>query len=336
MLAITIVSPAEEYRQRLARRDAEVSRFDKLNARVGTVRLLLGISIIVALLFAFTPRVAPLIWLAASIAAFAGVVVYHRSVRSGRDRSARAAAFYRNRIARIEDRWMGTGSSGERFEAPHHVYAADLDLFGKGSVFELLSTARTRMGEDTLAGWLLAPAPAGDDSERHAASPICAAALDLREDLAMLAEQSTAGVHPEALLAWAAAPQRARAGLAPSVRVALPLLALGGAVVWVVWDSRRLFCWSSRSKRGAHALKAQWESSDPRHGECFRRCQAVRRRCCCGWSRSRSPRRRCSALIGRLSLARATGVRDRSRALGTVVSFVEARRNPFSRCSRFR
>ena len=34
----------------------------------------------------------------------------------------------------------------------------DLDLFGPASLFELLSIARTRAGEETLAAWLLAPA----------------------------------------------------------------------------------------------------------------------------------------------------------------------------------
>ena len=37
------------------------------------------------------------------------------------------------------------------------VYADDLDLFGRGSLFELISTARTGAGESTLARWLLAP-----------------------------------------------------------------------------------------------------------------------------------------------------------------------------------
>ena len=46
---------------------------------------------------------------------------------------------------------MGTGEPGDRFRDDHHVYANDLDLFGRGSLFELLSLARTRTGEETLA-----------------------------------------------------------------------------------------------------------------------------------------------------------------------------------------
>ena len=47
---------------------------------------------------------------------------------------------------------------GARFADHEHPYADDLDLFGPGSVFERLTACRTRIGEDTLAAWLLAPA----------------------------------------------------------------------------------------------------------------------------------------------------------------------------------
>ena len=39
----------------------------------------------------------------------------------------------------------------------------------KASLFELLSLARTRMGEDTLATWLLSPSPLAEIKQRHAA-----------------------------------------------------------------------------------------------------------------------------------------------------------------------
>jgi DNA mismatch repair ATPase MutS len=65
------------------------------------------------------------------------------------------------------------------------VYAADLDLFGRGSLFELLSIARTRMGEETLAEWLLAPSAVDQICERHSAVRELSEQLDFREDLAI-------------------------------------------------------------------------------------------------------------------------------------------------------
>ena len=93
---------------------------------------------------------------------------------------------------------------------PAHPYAQDLDLFGKGSLFELLSTARTHIGEDTLARWLLAPAEPATLRERNQAVDELRPRMDLREDLAVLAEEARTGVDPSALAAWGEAPRDAR------------------------------------------------------------------------------------------------------------------------------
>src|SRR5439155_4694671 len=106
---------------------------------------------------AFARQALPGWLIAAPAAAFSALLIYHARLLRARDRAKRAARYYERAIARIEDRWLGTGESGARFRDPNHPYAEDLDLFGQGSLFELLSTARTRVGEDTLAKWLLAP-----------------------------------------------------------------------------------------------------------------------------------------------------------------------------------
>ena len=63
----------------------------------------------------------------------------------------------------------GTGEPGDRFRDDQHLYANDLDIFGSGSLFELLSIARTRAGEDALAAWLTAPAAPQEIAARQAA-----------------------------------------------------------------------------------------------------------------------------------------------------------------------
>lgn len=135
----------------------------------------------------------------------------------------------------MEDRWTDSGETGDRFEDSHHVYAADLDLFGKGSLFQLLSTARTRMGEDTLAQWLLAPATVEQIRERHAAVGELRDLLDLREDLAVLGEDVGVGVHPDALSKWAESPNQMKPLWIRWLAPALAALAVAAAVTWAVW-----------------------------------------------------------------------------------------------------
>ena len=91
-------------------------------------------------------------------------------------RAQAAVTYYADGIARIEDRWMRDAPSGERFRDRNHPYADDLDVFGPGSLFQLLSSCRTPMGEDRLAGWLLHPRRFPTSASASRASPRCAAA----------------------------------------------------------------------------------------------------------------------------------------------------------------
>ena len=87
---------------------------------------------------------------------FLGLAIALTGIESSLDAAARGVAYYERALARVENRWVGGGHQGERFRNPSHLYADDLDVFGRGSLFELLSTSRTAAGERFLAGWLLA------------------------------------------------------------------------------------------------------------------------------------------------------------------------------------
>ena len=228
------MSVVEEYAKRLRAREAEVARLARLHDRIGNGRLALGaVILVVAWAVLFERALAP-VWLLIPVLAFVALIFYHSSVRRARARAERATNYYRHGMARIEDRWTGQGPTGERFAGAHHIYAADLDLFGAGSLFQLLSVARTRMGEDTLARWLLAPATIAAIKDRHAGIDDLRERLDLREEMAVLGEEDRVGVNPEALLSWAQAPNELPAGWLFWLALLLPALAVATAVVWSV------------------------------------------------------------------------------------------------------
>ena len=202
------VKPAEEYRRRLTDREFRAAHEEKIHVRVGNLRLMVAFLAALLAWLAFGHHHLSAWWLILPLIAFAVLARYHSRVLSDLDRAIRARSFYERGLARIENRWVGTGESGERFSDPHHEYAADLDLFGKGGLFELLSTARTRMGEQTLAAWLLSPATTEQIRMRHAAVDELREHLDLREDLAVTGKDSGTGVYPDALLRWAEAPNQ--------------------------------------------------------------------------------------------------------------------------------
>ncbi len=153
--------------------------------------------------------------------------------RSGQVGAARRAAdFYARGLARVEGRWPGSGVDGLTYLDLEHPYAADLDLFGRGSLFERLCTARTRTGEEVLASWLLNPADAVTIAERHLAVDELRPRLDLREDLELLGAEVRAGIDPDALAAWCAAPRTCDGWVLP---LAAAVLALAGSAALLGW-----------------------------------------------------------------------------------------------------
>jgi hypothetical protein len=227
--------PAAEYRGRLEAWQQETLRFDKLHIRFGNVRLLLTVVAAAMAWCGFRLHWISPLWLAIPIAAFGVVAVYHARVLRARKNAQRAVEVYQRGLARIEDRWMGGGQQGERFRSPDHMYAADLDVFGAGSLFELLSTARTRMGEDALSAWLLSPSSVEEIKARQGALAELRDNLDLREDLAVLGEEAGAGVAPVALLQWAEAPGEMRQAWLRWLAPLMMVLAIASVVVWAVW-----------------------------------------------------------------------------------------------------
>lgn len=231
-----------DYRSRLEQRNTAVADLDRRHAQLGYARLVLfGLAIVLVASIGWTGAT----WFLPLAAAFIGLVFYHSRVLNQLDRARRAAAFYERGLARIEDRWAGSGETGERYRSESHLYADDLDIFGSGGLFELLSTPRTRAGESTLAAWLLGPAPVAEIQGRQAAVLELSPRLDLREDLAVLGPEVRAAVDTDALLAWAKEPATLRAAWP---RLVMPVLgavsiALAGMWIWTGTAPAALVPW---------------------------------------------------------------------------------------------
>ncbi|MBI4266519.1 MAG: DNA mismatch repair protein MutS [Acidobacteria bacterium] len=224
-------APGEEYRARLGLRRGTLTVQAALDARLSYARLAtFGAGVLVAALA--WAGVIPYWWLAAPGVVFAVLAHRHDRVIRARDAAARAVAFYERGLARLEDRWAGTGEPGDRFRDDQHPYANDLDLFGSGSLFELLSIARTRAGEQVLAAWLKSPADPDEVQARQEAVAELTPALDLREAIALAGADVRASVDGEALVAWAeGTPLLGARGLRGAAWV-LTAAAVGTAFYW--------------------------------------------------------------------------------------------------------
>jgi MutS-like protein len=195
--------PHQEYSRRLKARELEAAHLQRKHLWLGNARIVLFVAILVQCWITGKTGSPSLYWLLVPIALFVGLVIAHRRVVTALNMTKRAVSVYSRGLARMEDCWAGSGETGEEFKDPLHLYAEDLDILGEGSLFQLLSTARTNMGKQCLARWLLNHADVQEVLGRHGAVSELKSRLDFREDLAVSGESERIAAKPDALIAWA-------------------------------------------------------------------------------------------------------------------------------------
>ena len=172
-------------------------------------------------------------WLLIPCVGFAAVIRTHHSVIRAHESASRSVAWYQRGLARLEDRWTGSGEAGSQFINTSHAYSDDLDLFGDGSLFQLLCTAQTTTGTETLSGWLLQPAEPEVVQQRQAAATDLATRPQLLEDLYALGVEAKDTVDSISLVKWATAPQQLNLRWLPTV---LQVLTVGMMLALTAWS----------------------------------------------------------------------------------------------------
>ena len=226
-------SPAGVYSSELGKHRAALLREQTRDRWLGYSKLAL-LFLLFAGAIALLHHPSELVWLLAPAGALVAFAAAHeRVLRSVRNHN-RIIRFYERGLERVGDRWAGSGESGDRFLHASHPYARDLDIFGKGSLFELLCTTQTRAGEETLARWLLEAASLEVIRARQEAVEELRGRVSLREHLFAAGDRVRAGVHPERLASWGETrPELAPQWLRPAMLV-LALLWLASGLYWAV------------------------------------------------------------------------------------------------------
>jgi hypothetical protein len=233
--------PLPEYSRRLGERRALSAQYERRHIAFGNVRLGIALAAVAIAWLAIVREALSPWWLAPAVAVFTAVAIVHARVVQAQQRADRAATFYERGLGRLQDRWAGQGEPGERFLDPTHPYAEDLDLFGKGSLYELLCTVRTRTGEETLARWLLHGAPPDVVGSRQKAIQELRLRLDLREDLSVLGEDMRSGINPKDLAEWSEEPPLLASRTLRVTGALLSMLAIVSASVWAAFGEPQFF-----------------------------------------------------------------------------------------------
>jgi hypothetical protein len=223
-------SPHSTYTERRAAAEAELKRLDSVSARYANLRALVfiaGAGVAGMVLFNRLPKT--WWWAVGAAAGVYGVLaVLHHQVFLREARQRLYVSLNERGLARLARGWHDFAERGERFLTGSHLYAADLDVFGQGSVFQLMNETATRAGEERLATWLSWPARAEEVAARQGAARELAPRVGFRQDLCVEARTvSREKADPGLFIQWAeSGPSLAAIRWARPVAVVLPLVTL--------------------------------------------------------------------------------------------------------------
>lgn len=198
---------AARYAARAARYREAAERQARRVGALSNARLVLFAALIAALVWREAGGAGVAVWSAAALAAgFILLVVLHARERE-RERTLEALAGLNEEwLARAERRWELLPAHPAVHVPEGHPYAADLDIFGRASLYQLLGPPATPPGRAVLERWLLEPSPPQEVAARQAAVRELAGHVELREALALDGWRfaASAAAHDVAqFLAWA-------------------------------------------------------------------------------------------------------------------------------------
>lgn len=226
---------------------AQADHWDDKSRRIGHLR---GLTFLVALLSggsAFMAETEASVWGAAALAmvafvAFLWLIRRHDVCLLAMQRAEREALVERARAVRLAGQFDGLEDTGRDLHPSGHPYAADLDLFGEGSLFQRISIAHTHFGRNALAQSLLVPLdPASVPERQQAVSELA----ELRAFRTELEREARALVHfshkgkvltretpdPSFLLTWIESPRGLPTSSGFQVLCTLiPIATIGGMV----------------------------------------------------------------------------------------------------------
>ena len=127
-------------------------------------------------------------WLCVPLALLVVAIWRFRKYRKAQNRQWRLQRYYDRAVGRVEGKWPGNGADGDEFLAAEHPYARDLNVFGEGSLFELLCIARSAIGRRGLAQYLLSAPALEEILLRQAAVQELKEQAELRERVALAGE----------------------------------------------------------------------------------------------------------------------------------------------------
>lgn len=177
------MSVEEVYRGRLGKLEAELKRLDGQSGWLANGR---GVSFVAALGFllakVFHGSPAWGYWAALFCGGvYVVLAIIHARVSDEEERVRVLVGLNERGLKRLKGEWHTFTDKGDAYASAGHLYTPDLDVFGQGSLFQLIDETGTKAGEAKLAEWLSAPATAAEVHARQGAAKELSPLVDFRQ-----------------------------------------------------------------------------------------------------------------------------------------------------------
>ena len=158
-----MLDPKERYEKRRTYYAQRLERLTQTLNRLSNVRLALFFAGCALAVFFYMTQSSSLglVILLFTVVSFAGLVVWHQTLRTKQNYVQALYELYDQALKRLAGEWKSFPDTGEDFKDPSHPYSEDLDLFGASSLFQWINTAKTFRGREKLKEWLIEPPTEG-------------------------------------------------------------------------------------------------------------------------------------------------------------------------------
>ncbi len=152
-------APLFEYEKNISRYKSEAAMLGRKTDTISRLRLLISVigTLSVVLLLEHNYLLPGFITAIFTMAVFVFFVFRHEDVRQKEIFCRNLIKINSDSILRINGSWHSFSKTGDLFKDENHPFSGDLDIFGQGSLYQLINTPNTLIGLQRLKDFLLSP-----------------------------------------------------------------------------------------------------------------------------------------------------------------------------------
>ena len=181
------IPPMTSYKERIQKFSHQSKTGHARYQKWSYIRLLVFVLLVTGIILGFQwSLLGGFIGLLLAIFGFGRLVRWHESIKNQADFLEILVKINQQEVDALSHR-IDWNAEGNQYKNTNHPYAADLDLFGKGSLFQYLNRCQTSLGQDNLADWFLHKADLETIRSRQAAIKELSPAIDFRQKMTGIA-----------------------------------------------------------------------------------------------------------------------------------------------------